>query len=196
MALDKDRYEPDFQFFSCQSQLVGCLPAAWPGLQLVTLCHQQRETKQTQRKKTLRMGCGASTPVGGADSVGASEIATLRMKVAGLEKELKNAKENGTVATPGAPSTAGGLRTYDVPMCVMADSYKASHFLMYPECKSMTAYGEFREPMKGMLTNGQQDNRFVVIEPAPYVCACRVCSGVCVVLPMCESCVYLCLWTE
>jgi len=115
------------------------------------------------------MGCGASTPVGGAESAGASEIATLRKKVEGLEKELKNAKENGSVATPGAPSTAGGLRTYDVPMCVMADSYKASHFLMYPECKSMTAYGEFREPMKGMLTNGQQDNRFVFYGMRHYI---------------------------
>ena len=33
---------------------------------------------------------------------------------------------------------------------------------MYPEAKSMTAYGEFREPMLGMKTGGQQDNRFVV----------------------------------
>jgi hypothetical protein len=47
-------------------------------------------------------------------------------------------------------------------MSVMTDSYKAGHFLMYPEAKSMTAYGEFREPMLGMKTGGQQDNRFVV----------------------------------
>ena len=47
-------------------------------------------------------------------------------------------------------------------MSVMSDSYKAGHFLMYPEAKSMTAYGEFREPMLGMKTGGQQDNRFVV----------------------------------
>ena len=55
-----------------------------------------------------------------------------------------------------------GLRTLEAPMSVMADSYKAGHFLMYPECKSMTAYGEFREPMKGMMTDGKEDNRFVV----------------------------------
>ncbi len=50
-----------------------------------------------------------------------------------------------------------GLRTLECPMSVMSDSYKAGHFLMYPAAKSMTAYGEFREPMKGM-----NDNRMVV----------------------------------
>lgn len=66
-------------------------------------------------------------------------------------------------AGPGYPlELAAGLRTLEAPMSVMADSYKAGHFLMYPECKSMSAYGEFREPMAGMLTGGQQDNRFVV----------------------------------
>ena len=48
-----------------------------------------------------------------------------------------------------------------VPCFALADSYKAGHFLMYPECEKMVAYGEFREPMKGMMTNGMQDNRFV-----------------------------------
>ena len=28
-----------------------------------------------------------------------------------------------------------GLRTLECPMSVMTDSYKAGHFLMYPECK-------------------------------------------------------------
>ena len=50
-----------------------------------------------------------------------------------------------------------GLRTLECPMSVMSDSYKAGHFLMYPAARSMTAYGEFREPMKGM-----NDNRLVV----------------------------------
>ena len=44
----------------------------------------------------------------------------------------------------------------DVPMSVMADSYKAGHYLMYPKAQVMSAYGEFREPMPGM-----KDNRFV-----------------------------------
>lgn len=52
-----------------------------------------------------------------------------------------------------------GLRTLECPMSVMTDSYKAGHYLMYPESKSMTAYGEFREPFPGM-----DDNRFIVSE--------------------------------
>eukprot|EP00878_Enallax_costatus_P024999 GHUV01026716.1.p1 GENE.GHUV01026716.1~~GHUV01026716.1.p1 ORF type:complete len:157 (+),score=31.78 GHUV01026716.1:226-696(+) len=32
-----------------------------------------------------------------------------------------------------------------VPISVMTDSYKASHFLQYPEAKRMVAYGEFRQ---------------------------------------------------
>ena len=44
----------------------------------------------------------------------------------------------------------------DVPLSVMADSYKAGHYLMYPDAQVMSAYGEFREPMPGM-----KDNRFV-----------------------------------
>ena len=52
---------------------------------------------------------------------------------------------------------AGGLRTMECPLSVMTDSYKAGHFLMYPPALSMSAYGEFREPMKGM-----GDNRLVV----------------------------------
>ena len=62
-----------------------------------------------------------------------------------------------------------GLRTLEAPMSVMADSYKAGHFLMYPECLQMTAYGEFREPMKGMTTGGVQDNRFVFYGMRHYI---------------------------
>ena len=60
-----------------------------------------------------------------------------------------------------------GLRTLEAPMSVMTDSYKAGHYLMYPECKSMTAYGEFRSPFPEM-----DDNRFVVSIPpsaAPFL---------------------------
>lgn len=53
-----------------------------------------------------------------------------------------------------------GLRTLEAPMSVMTDSYKAGHYLMYPECKNMTAYGEFRSPFPEM-----NDNRFVVSIP-------------------------------
>ena len=44
----------------------------------------------------------------------------------------------------------------EIPLPVMADSYKAGHFRMYPEALSMSAYGEFRTGMSGM-----GDNRFV-----------------------------------
>lgn len=47
--------------------------------------------------------------------------------------------------------------TLPVPISVMADSYKPSHYLMYPECQEMVAYGEFRAPMNGDKT----DTRFV-----------------------------------
>lgn len=46
----------------------------------------------------------------------------------------------------------------------MTDSYKAGHFLMYPAALSMTAYGEFREPMKGM-----NDNRLVFYGIRHYI---------------------------
>ena len=59
--------------------------------------------------------------------------------------------------------------TLPVPCFALADSYKAGHFLMYPECQKMVAYGEFREPMKGMMTNGMQDNRFVFYGMRHYV---------------------------
>ena len=34
-----------------------------------------------------------------------------------------------------------------VPLPMMADSYKAGHYLMYPDALLMSAYGEFRKPM-------------------------------------------------
>ena len=57
----------------------------------------------------------------------------------------------------------------NVPCFALADSYKAGHFLMYPECEKMIAYGEFREPMQGMMTNDKQDNRFVFYGMRHYV---------------------------
>jgi len=45
----------------------------------------------------------------------------------------------------------------DIPMAVMTDSYKATHFMMYPDCKHMVAYGEFRAP----FNNDKEESRFV-----------------------------------
>lgn len=47
--------------------------------------------------------------------------------------------------------------TLPLPISVMADSYKPSHYLMYPDCEEMVAYGEFRAPFNGDKT----DTRFV-----------------------------------
>ena len=40
---------------------------------------------------------------------------------------------------------------------IMADSYKASHYLQYPPAQLMVAYGEFRSPFNHDTT----DTRFV-----------------------------------
>lgn len=45
----------------------------------------------------------------------------------------------------------------DITIAVLTDSYKATHFQQYPDCKKMVAYGEFRTPFNG----NKQDNRFV-----------------------------------
>ena len=44
-----------------------------------------------------------------------------------------------------------------IPVSVLTDSYKASHFLMYPDAKLMVAYGEFRQP----YAKDPEDSRFV-----------------------------------
>ena len=44
-----------------------------------------------------------------------------------------------------------------VPVSVLTDSYKASHFLMYPDARLMVAYGEFRGP----FAKDPEDSRFV-----------------------------------
>eukprot|EP01118_Nematostelium_gracile_P010368 TRINITY_DN3561_c0_g1_i1.p1 TRINITY_DN3561_c0_g1~~TRINITY_DN3561_c0_g1_i1.p1 ORF type:complete len:508 (-),score=143.22 TRINITY_DN3561_c0_g1_i1:21-1544(-) len=45
----------------------------------------------------------------------------------------------------------------DIPLAVLADSYKATHFLMYPEAKKMVAYGEFRSAFE----SNPSDSRLV-----------------------------------
>ena len=41
-----------------------------------------------------------------------------------------------------------GTRTLECPLTVMADSYKAGLFKMYPKAAEMSAYGEFRKPFE------------------------------------------------
>jgi len=49
------------------------------------------------------------------------------------------------------------LSVWDIPLGVLTDSYKASHFLMYPKAKRMFAYGEFRAPFE----LNKEDHRLV-----------------------------------
>ena len=44
-----------------------------------------------------------------------------------------------------------------IPVGVLTDSYKATHFEMYPDSKAMVAYGEFRGPYQGQT----DDHRFI-----------------------------------
>jgi nicotinic acid phosphoribosyltransferase len=55
-------------------------------------------------------------------------------------------------------------RSLECSPLVLADSYKAGHFKMYPPAQEMCAYGEFREPFKGMA-----DNRIVVYGLRYYI---------------------------
>jgi len=48
-------------------------------------------------------------------------------------------------------------RPNPIPLSILTDSYKAGHFLMYPECQKMVAYGEFRAPYEG----DSSDTRFI-----------------------------------
>jgi hypothetical protein len=40
-----------------------------------------------------------------------------------------------------------------VPISVLTDSYKASHFLMYPEAELMVAYGQTNDRVHAAATN-------------------------------------------
>jgi len=37
------------------------------------------------------------------------------------------------------------IGNFSIPIGVLTDSYKSTHFEMYPECNRMVAYGEFRQ---------------------------------------------------
>lgn len=48
------------------------------------------------------------------------------------------------------------MSSFKINPAIMSDSYKVSHFLMYPDAKQMSAYGGFRKAYPEM-----EDNRFV-----------------------------------
>jgi nicotinamide phosphoribosyltransferase len=49
------------------------------------------------------------------------------------------------------------MQIANIPLAVISDSYKASHFLQYPDAKAMSAYGEFRSAFE----NNKTDQRLV-----------------------------------
>src|SRR5277367_5275774 len=42
------------------------------------------------------------------------------------------------------------MKGFEIPFPVRTDSYKAGHYLMYPNAEKMVAYGEFRKPYPGV----------------------------------------------
>jgi len=58
--------------------------------------------------------------------------------------------ENDSLRKKFAPS-------WPIPLAVLTDSYKATHFLMYPPANRMVAYGEFRTTFE----KDPSDQRFV-----------------------------------
>mmetsp|Transcript_21467 Transcript_21467/g.53939 ORF Transcript_21467/g.53939 Transcript_21467/m.53939 type:complete len:556 (+) Transcript_21467:40-1707(+) len=79
-------------------------------------------------------------------------------------KALSQRLAQGSAGVGYPLELVAGLRTLEAPMSVMADSYKAGHFIMYPECESMSAYGEFRSPFPN-----RGDNRFVFFGIRHYI---------------------------
>ena len=51
----------------------------------------------------------------------------------------------------------GNITPFTLPVGILTDSYKSSHFVQYPESKKMVAYGEFRAPYEGQ----KEDHRLV-----------------------------------
>ena len=56
-------------------------------------------------------------------------------------------------------------RTLECPLSVMADSYKGTHILMYPETAEMRVYGTFRQKFK----KEDVDDRIVVYGIKHYI---------------------------
>ncbi len=72
------------------------------------------------------------------------------------ENEEDERGKHGERAAGNAERTSGSFIA-SIPMAVMTDSYKATHFLMYPEAQEMVAYGEFRTS----FGKRDDDQRFV-----------------------------------
>ena len=69
-----------------------------------------------------------------------AKVKELERKLALLEQRDENNNER---------AKRQKLQINSIPIGVLTDSYKTSHFLMYPEAKKIVAYGEFRSPFEG-----------------------------------------------
>eukprot|EP00286_Rhodomonas_abbreviata_P018302 CAMPEP_0181308900 /NCGR_PEP_ID=MMETSP1101-20121128/11726_1 /TAXON_ID=46948 /ORGANISM="Rhodomonas abbreviata, Strain Caron Lab Isolate" /LENGTH=563 /DNA_ID=CAMNT_0023415347 /DNA_START=161 /DNA_END=1852 /DNA_ORIENTATION=+ len=99
----------------------------------------------------------AGAPWGGqSETVPRVQYDAVMKENAELQKQLAQMKAATGQKFPS--EMTNGTRGLECPMGVMTDSYKATHFHMYPECRSMTAYGEFRAQYKGV---GVDDDRFI-----------------------------------
>jgi nicotinic acid phosphoribosyltransferase len=90
-------------------------------------------------------------------------------RMPGEPSSASSSEEEHKKKQPGPPVTfmdemTTGKRSLECPLLVMADSYKAAHFKMYPKAQVMVAYGEFRKAMDGM-----DDDRIVVYGIRHYI---------------------------
>jgi len=60
-----------------------------------------------------------------------------------VECRIGYSKPKATIMLSQRPKSPALLGDY-LPMAILTDSYKATHFLQYPPAKKMVAYGEFR----------------------------------------------------
>lgn len=105
------------------------------------------------------MGCGSSSQ---------NQVAVTEAAPVAAPTEEKQAQSAGNPASSSSSSSSSESSTFvfpdkmprigpSLPVSILADSYKASHFKMYPEADLMVAYGEFR----CSYNKDPEDNRFV-----------------------------------
>mmetsp|Transcript_10482 Transcript_10482/g.21655 ORF Transcript_10482/g.21655 Transcript_10482/m.21655 type:complete len:562 (+) Transcript_10482:93-1778(+) len=105
---------------------------------------------------TVAMGQEESTLGNSSDFVSKSQYDALLKQNEDLKRQLFEMKASSGAKYPA--ELINGRRALECPIGVMTDSYKATHFQMYPEALSMTAYGEFRAQYKDVPCD---DDRFV-----------------------------------
>ena len=91
---------------------------------------------------------------------------TIRKLQTELEKELQKVK---LFDINRGKSSSQVLKVPAVPVSVLTDSYKASHFKMYPECQKMVAYGEFRSPYPIKMKGESSSDTRVLFQGMRYI---------------------------